>query len=262
MEDESETVMLNQAFVTHPKTGRPVPVPNGPDGQPQFPPIPPGMGPKPEIKNYDLRKGIYSVSISIGKSYQTRLQQGADEIGEILTARPELMPLIGPIYFKFRDFPGASEIGDLLAKVRDKQMPGLMGDEQGPTPEQAQAQMQATGQQMKAMQSQLEQAMKAIETDQAKQQATIMKAEMDNASRERIAAMNQETKLAVEGMSQKMDVVMAALQHANERKRAEFDAAHDVAKGAAQAEQAATVKAMDLTFRAPNTQPLGQEDEY
>jgi hypothetical protein len=52
----------------------------------------------PEIKQYDLGTGTYGVTISIGRSYQSKLQAGAEEIGEILTSRPELMPLLGPLY--------------------------------------------------------------------------------------------------------------------------------------------------------------------
>src|SRR6185503_7216860 len=137
-------------------------------GQPMQPPA--MNGSQPEVHHYDLRKGIYSVSINIGKSYQSKLQQGADEIGEFITARPELMPLLGSVYLRYRDFPGAQEMGELLEKVRDKQFPFLAeGDENGaPTLEQAQAQIQAQGQQLQMMQEQLKQAVEMIKTEQVK----------------------------------------------------------------------------------------------
>src|SRR3972149_10810037 len=112
-DDKSEFVMLGAPYYTDPQTSRPVPVqpgqqppqmgappmgangsplPGMPMGGPQRPPQ--AMGPggpqqQPKIKEYNLKKGAYSVSVSIGKSFQTRLQQGADEMGQILSAQPE-----------------------------------------------------------------------------------------------------------------------------------------------------------------------------
>jgi hypothetical protein len=119
VEDEPKAVMLNRLFVMD-QNGRPQ----------AAPPPQPGMPPPQNVKMYDLSKGKYTCSVSIGKSFQTRLQEGASEIGQILQAAPQLMPIIGPTYFRFRDFPGAREVSDLLKKVREKQFPGL-GDEDG-----------------------------------------------------------------------------------------------------------------------------------
>lgn len=245
-EDDTEMVMLNQPFYVDPKTKRPVPVEvvRGPDGEPVEPLTPadprsvpprntqPGAPPC-EIKYYDMRKGVYSVAIDIGRSKQTLVQEGVEEIGAILQAAPQLMPIIGPTYFKFRDFPGAPELAEMLAKMRDKQYPGLSGDDDGPTAEQAQAQVQQLQQQMQMMQAQLQGAMKALETEQAKQQATIQKTAMDNESRERIAAMNNETKLAIEGLTAQMERMQLGLEHANEERARQEEMAHEVAMSAA-----------------------------
>jgi len=162
-EDDSTQALINQPFVTDPRTGRPQALP----GVGPMPlPMPPG-----KRKHYDLSKGAYGVSVSIGRSYQTRLQEGADEIGQILTASPALMPLIGPIYFKFRDFPGAREIADLLKKQRAQMFPYLREDESGgPPPEVLVPQLQ---QQVQQMQQQLAQAAQVIKTEQVKHSAQL-----------------------------------------------------------------------------------------
>src|SRR5947209_6822233 len=96
-EDESLAVILNQPYFEHPQTGRPTPLREGQrppmmpqgapltPGQPPMPPVmPPGNGgppmppQAPPVKHYDLRKGSYGVSVDIGKSWQSRLEQ---EIG-------------------------------------------------------------------------------------------------------------------------------------------------------------------------------------
>jgi hypothetical protein len=238
-EDEPKTVMLNRPFVPG-QNGRPVPVQ-------------PGMQPMPspdKIKNYNLREGKYAISVSVGKSYQTRLQEGQDEIGGVLEKAPQLMPIIGPTYFKFRDFPGSKEISELLKRVRDKQFPGLEDDEEGGlTLEQAQAQLQQMGAAMQEMQQQLQAAMMELKVDKAKQEATLAKAQMDNATKaqegererehkELIAKLNAQTKLleaviqsqarSTEGEADReQNLVEGELQREHEDRADEFEAAHE-----------------------------------
>lgn len=218
-EDEAKAVMLGAPYV------------EGPEGRPMR--VPPGVPPPPQAKMIDLTKGKYSISVAVGKSFQTRLQEGATEIGQILQAAPQLMPIIGPTYFRFRDFPGAKEIADLLKKVREKQFPGLEGNEgQPPQPEQLMAQMEQMGQQMQMMQQQLQGAVQSLETEQAKQQAQILKAQLDAQTRMaqaqleadtklRISAADNETKLALAGMESKLEALLTLLKMEGEREKIE-----------------------------------------
>jgi hypothetical protein len=184
--------MLNQPFVMD--QGRPMPAQPG----------------QPGAKTYDLTQGKYSLSITVGRSHQTRMEEGAEEIGKILEAAPDLMPIIGPTYFRFRDFPGAKEIADLLKEMREKQYPGLGQDKDNPMdPKQLQAQLQAMQQQMQMQQQQMQMMQQALETEQAKQQAQIMVAQMreetarykteaDNATKMAVAQKSSEDKAIVE----------------------------------------------------------------
>lgn len=284
-EDKSDTVMLNQPFYREPGTKRPMPVPPG--GPPMGPPpmggpgpmagppgpMPPGMagpppgmmppGPPPgppEVKHYDLRKGIYSVAISIGKTRQSALQEGAEEIGQILQSRPELMPLIGPLYFKYRDFPGAKEIGDLLAKVRDKQFPGLSEGEDGkPNPAQAQAEIAQLKQQLEMLGAQMQAAMKAIETEQAKQQTVLQKAQMDNEAKIRVAEIEAQTRMALEQLSARMEEIKAALQIRHEATQKEAD--RESAEAMTVAKPLAEAAVAPAPFTGPNPEPLEYPSE-
>ena len=269
-EDETETVMLNAPFVHHPETRRPIAAPGGqiPPGMPmQQPAAPPqgmqgpGMQPlppaPPEIKHYDLRKGIYSVAVSIGKTRQSALQEGAEEIGQILQAQPNLMPLIGPLYFKYRDFPGAREIADLLAQVRDKQFPGLKTSDDGqPSIEQAQAQIHALQQQLQMMGSQLQGAIKALETEQVKQQAQMQKAAMDNETKVRIADADNQTKVMIEMLKAKLEEILTAQKQTHETRMKATDQQHEAVMSAT-----ATAPAAVPDFVAPNPVPLEQPKE-
>lgn len=214
MEDNERTVLLNQPFTTDQK-GRPVPVQDGQRVD--------------NVKNYDLRKGVYGVTVSIGKSWQSRLQQGADELGQILTASPELMPLIGATYFKFRDFPGAKEVAKVLKKVREKQFPGIDNDEGQADPEQLQAELAAAKEQMQQMQSALQQAQQIIETDKAKQAATLEKARLDNATKEQIERIEAANKLHLQELEHKFELLLEQMKMAHEEEMARYQAAHDAA---------------------------------
>jgi hypothetical protein len=244
LEGESSSVILNAPFYHDPRTKRPTMVQPG-----QMPPQ--GTAPK----HFDLSKGRYGVSVTVGKTYQTRLEQGATEIGAILQSDPALMPLIGPTYFKFRDFPGSNEIAELLKKLRQKTFPGLdAGDENSPEAAQAKAEaLQSENQQLKQA---LQQAGKMIETEQVKHQAAItmaqIKAETDRAKTqtdENIARQNNATKLAIARITaakESMDAIredqeesIALSQNlAHEAQEASEDRAHEVGMAGMQAHHA------------------------
>jgi len=262
-EDETSTVMLNQPYMQGPQPNQMQPVMPGQPGQP--PPQPPqGF----EQKHFDLKKGAYSVSISIGKSYTSRLQQGAEEIGQILQAEPNLMPLIGPIYFRYRDFPGAQELADDMKAMRDHQFPFLAQKNQKPgSPEQLQSQNQALTQQVQQMQGMLQQAKQAIDTDQAKQQAQVQKAQLDNQTKLQVAGQDNQTKMAIAKLQGEIDLLKQALQSGHEKGITKMEQAHEFGMAAAQVghaqeqatQQQATDAAMALPpFTASADQPLDQ----
>lgn len=178
-QDEHRQVMVNQPFVRG-RDGRPVPAPLPMGGAEMAP---------SQVTHYDLARGVYNVSVSVGRSYQTRLEQGAEELGQILTASPGLMPLIGPTYFRYRDFPGAREVADILKRQQAQQFPYLAADgENGPPPEHLVPQLQ---QQVQQLQQQLGQAADMIKGEQVKAQAALAEAQLKaqaDLERERVKA--------------------------------------------------------------------------
>ena len=152
-----------------PPLGMPPPPGMMPPGMP--PMGGPGAGPAimapPKRQFFDLKKGVYGVSVSVGRSFQTRLDEGAAEIGQILQANPALLPLIGPLYFRYRDFPGSQEISELLKKERQHMMPWL-DEENGDNLAAMTAQIQQLQQQGQQLQQELAKASEFIKTDQAK----------------------------------------------------------------------------------------------
>lgn len=228
-EDDTKTVILGQPFVVDPATGQPQPAPVNPQTQQPI---------DPNAKMFDISRGKYSLSTTIGKSQQTRLQEGAEEMGKILEAAPQLMIPLGATYFRFRDFPGAPEIADILKKMRDMQFPDLGDDKEALSPQELQSQLAAAQQQMQQMQQQMQQMQMALETDKAKQEATILKAQMDNAAKVQVSQSEQQTKLLIaqitaeskaqmEAMAERIEKQLLALKDMGETRGRHEDHAHE-----------------------------------
>lgn len=241
-EDKSEEVILNAPFVMDPNTGRPVMVSGAPDapqmppGAPNMPqmggpgpgaPNAPGGGPipvsSPKPKMYDLREGVYGTTISIGKSYKSRLEAGQDKLGQLLQADPELMPLLGSIFFKFSDDPWAKEASKIMEKVRDVKYPflaGGVGDEE--TPDQLKGKLQAATAQVQQMQQQLQQASQVIEGEKVKQEVQLQIAKMNNETKLQVA----EIQASVKETTSKLDAIMSIVLDRSKASQAAFDRRH------------------------------------
>ena len=204
---------LNQPFTIDPRTKRPTPL-EGRDESERALIAANVADTQHPAKHYDLSKGRYGVTVTIGKSYRSRLEQGATEIGQILQADPALMPIIGPVYFKFKDSPGAREIADLLRKMRDHQFPWL-ADQNGDG--QAAAQLQQAQAQLQQLQQQLAQAADLLKTDAAKQQATIAKAKIDAATSVALQRMKDATQIAVAQIGAEAKGLQLATEARNEQ---------------------------------------------
>jgi hypothetical protein len=153
----------------------------------------------PKEQFHDLKKGVYGVAVTVGRSFQTRLDEGAEAMGQILQGNPALLPLIGPLYFKYRDFPGSEEIAALLKKERAHMMPYLQDDD-GMNTEALMSQIQQMGEQGKQLQAELQKATEFIKTDQSKwaAQASITKMKLDAESQ--MQAMHDNTLIQVENI--------------------------------------------------------------
>jgi hypothetical protein len=213
-DNKSEAVMLNQPFT------------KGQDGQLQ-----PSEEQADGTKLYDLRKGVYAVSAEVGRAFQTRLKEGQEFMGTILQAMPEYLPLIGDLVFQFRDEPGAKEMAERLAKVREQKFPGIGEGEEGQlSPQQANMKVQAQEQQIQALNQQLQQLADEIKTDKAKQEAQMLKAQLDAAlkgqdiqARERMNTQDNQTAL----MIARMDAVLEQFKLAQQGQQAEQDREHE-----------------------------------
>ena len=193
-----------------------------PPGAPPMPPGPPPMGllpPPPSgrpVELYDLRKGRYGITVSIGRSYKSRREEGADEMGQLFQANPSLFPILGDIYLKFRDFPGHLEAAERVKKMLP---PPLQDQDEGPDPQMLQQQVQESGQMVEQLSKALDEKTQLLATDAQKLQAQTAQTQMDNQAkldiermRIEIERMRNETELTITAMKIKADEAEARLK--------------------------------------------------
>lgn len=281
-EDKTRQAMLNAPHVIDPNTKRPIALPNESPQQQQMAGAQVADKNHP-AKHYDLSKGRYGVTVTISKSYKSKLEQGNAEIGEIMGSNPAMVPLIGPIYFKYRDGPGMREIAKVLQKERDHVMPWLSDDAQQASAQQAQ-QLQAENQQLK---QQLQQAGQIIQTKQVEQQGKLQITQVQEQAETARADKDREAKLAVAALgakfetmqnamdllqseiarigSQQHEVGMAAMQHVADSQQG--DLAHQQAMAQAQQQHGQALQQGDqqvagqLAVQAAQPQPTNGSGE-
>ena len=224
-------VMLNAPFIQHPQTGKPVQVPTEQ--------LQGGQAPPKGMKQYDLKKGSYAAVVSIGKNYESRLQEGSDEIGRVLEAAPDLLKIIGDIYFKFRDFPGHQEIAD---RMRRMVPPEVLGEQEGDDndPEALKAKLgqmqqsfgqlkQAFGDAMKQLETKQVEAGAKIQSEQVKAQAAMQLAQMKQEGEERLAQIDAMLKIRIAEIESAMDERKAAVDLAGKKALQDDQQAHEIA---------------------------------
>lgn len=127
---------------------------------------------------YDLTIGKYDLTVDTGPGFQTKRQEAAYGMTELMRAVPAAAPLIAPHLAKQQDWPGAEELAAEMAALAPK-------PQQGPDPqiqqhiEQMQQQLQQQGQQLESQDKQLKDKGTEHELDAAKVKIDAYKAETD-----------------------------------------------------------------------------------
>lgn len=186
LDNKRDQVVLGQPFVKGPQ-GAPQPLEMGPDGQPI---VPQGVAPA-DVQTIDLAKGAYSSVVTIGKGQANAAAEANEAMGALFQAEPQLFMMMGDLYLKNQDWPGAQEMAERMKKMLPPQL-----QDQGGQPNAQQLQQQLT-----QMQAQMQQLQPLADANQAKlqqaqidQQTALQQAQIDAASKEKIAAAQEETK--------------------------------------------------------------------
>lgn len=112
----------------------------------------PAFVPGEEIdRAVDLSNGRYDVMLSTGPSYTTRRIEGAQAMEKLIQGNPELSGVIGDLYIKMLDVPGADK---MMERIQRTMPPELIAEEgEDPIPPQVKAQMEQMAQALQALQA-------------------------------------------------------------------------------------------------------------
>lgn len=120
---------------------------------------------------YDIGTGKYDVDVSMGPSFATQRQEAAAAMSDAVRAFPALMQVIGDLWVKYQDWPGADQMAERLKKLLP---PGIADD--GPmVPPQVMQQMAGMQQALQKMSAELAQAKSGQQVEMAKLSMERMK---------------------------------------------------------------------------------------
>ena len=240
-EDDEKAVMLGIPFVRNAE-GFPVEAQDGQEG----------------AETINLAEGKYSISISVGKSPQTRLEAGQEFLTELISAFPPIMQIAPDLVFQYRDEPGAKEIAERFKREIQATKPYLLDTQEGSV-EQAKAQVAALQMQLQQLGQQAQAMDEYIKTKGAEQQAKIQVAQIEAELKLKLAEMDNATKIAVAkigaaqkatdtqvladqeslatGLKIEADAATQAREHAHEERMKQQEHAHDAEMGVMNADE-------------------------
>lgn len=124
---------------------------------------------------YDLTAGKYDLVVKSGPAYGTQREYARAEMAQLIGQMGEMAAkLIGPLYLRNCDWPGADEVADKLEALNEAEMGG--GQPQSPDP-QVMAQMQQMAQRMQQLEQENAALKQQFEIEAAKAQTGQFEAE-------------------------------------------------------------------------------------
>lgn len=134
---------------------------------------------------YDLTVGKYDLTVDTGPGFQTKREEAAYGMTELMRAFPPSAAVIGPHLAKAQDWPGAEEIGDELAALA----PG--GAQNNPAVQQAQEHIQQLTGQLQQVSQQAQQLDQQLKDKSADRQTENRKLDIEanKADTDRIKAL-------------------------------------------------------------------------
>lgn len=142
------------------------------------------------IKFYDLSSGTYDVTISVGPGYETRRQEFVESVMQLIQTAPQVAQYILHLVVRNMDWPGAEQIAEQLERLLPAHLRSQKPDEDGSggaeLPPEWKEKFAQLMQQHQALTEQLNAAKEIISNRR-----------MEIESRERIAALQEQTKLMI-----------------------------------------------------------------
>lgn len=154
-------------------------------------------------KMFDMTKGKYNLVVTMGKAFDSKRMETFDTMQQVLATQPNLINMIGDIFFRNSDLAGA----DQLAERFKKMLPPQLQDQDGePIPPQAQQQIAQAQHEVQVLNAACQHYEALVAQLQFEKKAQVVKSSTDYAMR----------KMEVEADLAKAEITTKA-QNQNER---------------------------------------------
>lgn len=244
---EMESVLIGQPFITQGqgKQAKPVPAPPGQLG----------------AKTFTLTENAeFNVAVKVSKSEATRREQEASMLGEIIGADPQLMQVMGDLFFKYQDGPGHEEMAERMKAVL---LPAVQATLQGQAPGNPEDQ-----QKIAMLTEQLQQATELADknkTDlmktQMQQQAEGQRAQLESQRDLQIEEMKNATAIRIAEINAAVKGYQTEAQHAAQHEQQALNLSADEAARSAEAHEAETQRAHEQQMAAQEHQQALKQGE-
>lgn len=105
-----------------------------------------------KTKNYKIANNRVPLVVTMGRAFDTKRQESFDTMERVLQTQPQLLNVIGDIFFKNSDVAGSDQLAERFHKMLP---PQLQADPDNPLPPEAQAAIAQAHQQVQMMQGEL-----------------------------------------------------------------------------------------------------------
>ena len=185
---------------------------------------------KGQERHYKVKESSDDVPVvTMGRAFSSKRMESFDMMTSVLQTSPNLLPMIGDIFFRNSDLAGADQLAERFKKMLP---PQLQDQDEGDPATQVQA-LQAKLQQMdqnhKALNAYAQKLEKEKEGRVIENQFKSQIAQMQEQSRQEIVRMQEATKLAVAQINASKDANQAFAEQEISQYKIMHDAAHDVA---------------------------------
>ena len=183
----------------------------------------------------------YNIVVKVTRAFDSRRDEEAAMVGDLISANPQLITWFGDLWLKNQDGPGHTEMAErakMMLAPPIQQMLAQQAQGQSPVPPAIQAQMQQLQQRLQDAEKLLQHAAQELQSDNAKHQTDLRKTQMEIESKERIAALDRETKITVAELGAKVDRMSLFLEERARIGSQQHEAAMSVMDQQHQAEQA------------------------
>jgi hypothetical protein len=183
----------------------------------------------------------YNIVVKVTRAFDSRRDEEAAMVGDLISANPQLITWFGDLWLKNQDGPGHTEMAErakMMLAPPIQQMLAQQAQGQSPVPPAIQAQMQQLQQRLQDAEKLLQHAAQELQSDSAKYQTELRRTQMEIESKERIAALDRETKITVAELGAKVDRMSLFLEERARIGSQQHEAAMSVMDQQHQAEQA------------------------